>query len=137
MQHDRNSFRPRVCVVVRTLLILLHCNGAAVSREKRHRRIQNCQRCVEQRNLVSLCIGPTFVDLRRLPDWCSAYGKLFNRRQRLQRLLSFWTSPQEGLHIRTTSPTLSCSCFVADSHDHLRVSTDVTQRRRDDNLQVI
>jgi len=39
--------------------------------------------------------------------------------QRLQRLLSFRTSPQEGLHNRTTSPTLSCSCFVADSHDHL------------------
>ena len=56
--------------------------------------------------------------------------------QRLQRLLSFRTSPQ-GLHNRTSSPTLSCSCFVADSHDHLRVSTDVTQRHRDDNLQVI
>ena len=40
--------------------------------------------------------------------------------QRLQRLLSFRTSPQEGLHNRTTSPTLSCSCFVADSHDHLQ-----------------
>jgi len=39
--------------------------------------------------------------------------------QRLQRLQSFRTSPQEGLHNRTTSPTLSCSCFVADSHDHL------------------
>ena len=57
--------------------------------------------------------------------------------QCLQRLLSFQTLPQEGLHNRTTSPTLSCSCFVADSHDHLRVSTDVTQRRRVDNLQVI
>jgi len=57
--------------------------------------------------------------------------------QRLQRLLSVRTSLQEGLHNRTTSPTLSCSCFVADSHDHLRVSTDVTQRCRDDNLQVI
>jgi len=39
--------------------------------------------------------------------------------QRLQRLLSFRTSPQEGLHNWTTSPTLSCSCFVADSHHHL------------------
>jgi len=39
--------------------------------------------------------------------------------QRLQRLLSSRTSPQEDLHIRTTSPTLSCSCFIADSHDHL------------------
>jgi len=57
--------------------------------------------------------------------------------QRLQRLLSFRASPQQSLHNRTTSPTLSCSCFVADSHDHLRLSTDVTQRRRDDNIQVI
>ena len=39
--------------------------------------------------------------------------------QRLQQLLSFRTSPQESLHNWTTSPTLSCSCFVADSHDHL------------------
>jgi len=39
--------------------------------------------------------------------------------QRLQRLLSFRTSPQEGIHNRINSPTLSCSCFVADSHDHL------------------
>ena len=44
---------------------------------------------------------------------------------------------RSGLHQdRTTSPTLSCSCFVADSLPP-RVSTDVTQRRRDDNLQVI
>ena len=56
--------------------------------------------------------------------------------QRLQRLLSFRTSPQGGLHNRTTSPTLSYSCFVANSHDHLRVSTDVTQRCRDDNLHL-
>ena len=29
------------------------------------------------------------------------------------------SGPQEDLQDRTTSPTLSCSCFVADSHDHL------------------
>ena len=39
--------------------------------------------------------------------------------ERLQRLLLFRTSPQEGLQNWTTSPTLSSSCFVADSHDHL------------------
>ena len=62
----------------------------------------------------------TFVDFRRLPDWCSAYGKLFNRGHNASSdRCRFRTSSQEGLHIRTTSPTLSCSCFIADSHDHL------------------
>ena len=31
----------------------------------------------------------------------------------------FRTSLQENLQDQTTSPTLSCSRFVADSHDHL------------------
>jgi len=54
----------------------------------------------------------------------TTHGLVFNVRktvqsttQRLQRLLSFRTSPQEGLLNRTTSPTLSCSRFVADSHE--------------------
>jgi len=61
----------------------------------------------------------TSVDLRRLPDWCSAYETVQSTTQRLQRLSSFRTLPQEDLQDRTTSPTLSCSCFVADSYDHL------------------
>ena len=65
-----------------------------------------------------------FADVRWLP---TTPGLVFSVRktdqsttQRLQRLLSFRTSPQKGLHNRTTSPTLSCSCFV----DRLRDSTD-------------
>ena len=83
-----------------------------------------------------------FADVRWLP---TTPGLVFSVRktdqsttQRLQRLLSFRTSPQKGLHNRTTSPTLSCSCFVrCRLLRPPRVSTDVTQRRRDDNLQVI
>ena len=82
-----------------------------------------------------------FADVRWPPTTLglvfSVWKTVQSTTQRLQRLLSFWTSPQEGLHNRTTSPTLSCNCFVADCHDRLRVSTDVTQCRRDDNLQVI
>ena len=73
--------------------------------------------------------GLLWNNLSRFADVCwppTTPGLVFSVRktvqsktQRLQWLLSFRTSPQEGLHNRTTSPTLSCSCFVADSHYHL------------------
>jgi len=64
-----------------------------------------------------------FIDVRWPP---TTPGLAFSVRKTVQSTtqcvqlwLLFRTSPQEGLHSRTTSPTLSCSCFVADSHDHL------------------
>ena len=64
-----------------------------------------------------------FADVRwppTTPGLVFSVRKQFNRRHNASSdCCRFRTSPQEGLHNRTTSPTLSCSCFVVDSHDHL------------------
>ena len=79
----------------------------------------------------------TFVDLRRLLDWCSAYENSSVDDTTLPAIavvpeFTSRRSPQSDHFTNVVMQLLRCRLSRPP-----RVSTDVSQRRRDDNLQVI
>jgi len=99
-------------------------------RSKRGNRRQACCR-------ITCRDSQTSVDLRRLPDWCSEYenSSIDDTTPPAIAVVPDFTSrrsPQSDHFTNVVVQLLRCRLSRPP-----RVSTDVTQRRRDDNLQVI